>query len=193
MIDSSLVSVVKGLRLVVFDFDGVFTTNEVIVSQDGTESVICNRSDGLGLRLLRAEKIATLILSMEQNPVVRARATKLKLECIHGCEDKLTTLVNLARERGIALEEIAYVGNDVNDVQCMRAVGLAVAPKDSYPEALKAARWVLTRNGGNGAVREFCEEVAKIRMGLRAEESPWDVLGETVYERSRPVVAATNL
>lgn len=156
-------AVLKNIRFVVFDFDGVFTDNKVIVSEDGKESVVCDRADGFGLKMLRDARIDALILSTETNPVVRFRAQKLKIECHHGCEDKLEFLKKLFAEKGVSLAETAFVGNDINDVACMRAVSLPVAVADAYPEALAVAKLVLKRNGGHGAVREFCEMLVRSR------------------------------
>ena len=93
------------------------------------------------------------------NPVVGARAEKLRAECVQGVEDKLPVLREQAGRRGVALEQTAYVGNDVNDAECLRAVGLPVVPADAWPEVKPLARWVLERAGGNGCVREFCDAV----------------------------------
>jgi 3-deoxy-D-manno-octulosonate 8-phosphate phosphatase (KDO 8-P phosphatase) len=144
------------IRLAVFDFDGVFTDNRVWVDEDGRESLAFSRSDGLGLRRLDEVGVRYLILSMEQNPIVGARAQKLRADCLQGVGDKLAVL----RERaGEALENVAYVGNDINDADCLRAVGLPVVPADAWPEVKPLARWVLSRPGGAGCVREFCDAV----------------------------------
>jgi YrbI family 3-deoxy-D-manno-octulosonate 8-phosphate phosphatase len=145
------------IKLVVFDFDGVWSNNQVLVMQDGTEGVLCNRSDGLGIELLRKSGMPMLVLSKEQNPVVAARCRKVKIECIQGIDDKLSELTRLTTERGITLREVAYVGNDVNDVTCMNAVGFSVAVADAYPEAVAVCDTLTSHNGGQGAVREVCE------------------------------------
>jgi YrbI family 3-deoxy-D-manno-octulosonate 8-phosphate phosphatase len=152
------------VRLAVFDFDGVFTDNRVWVDDDGRESVRCCRADGLGLRRLAEAGVATLVVSMETAPVVGARARKLGIECIQGIEEKLSLLREQSIARGIGLEETAYVGNDINDVTCLEAVGLPVVPADAWPEAREHARWVLTRSGGEGCVREFCDAIWKARV-----------------------------
>ena len=156
------------IRLVVFDFDGVFTDNHVWVDGDGGELVRCSRADGLGLRRLREVGVGALIVSMEVAPVVGARARKLGVECLHGIEEKLDVLRSEAAARGIGLEETAYVGNDVNDVSCLEAAGLPVVPADAWPEARELARWVLTRRGGEGCVRELCDAVWAARAGVTA-------------------------
>jgi 3-deoxy-D-manno-octulosonate 8-phosphate phosphatase (KDO 8-P phosphatase) len=144
------------IRLAVFDFDGVFTDNRVWVNEEGRESLAFSRSDGLGLRRLDEVGVRYLILSMEQNPIVAARAQKLRADCLQGVGDKLAAL----RERaGEALDDVAYVGNDINDADCLRAVGLPVVPADAWPEVKPLARWVLSRPGGAGCVREFCDAV----------------------------------
>ncbi len=147
------------LALVVFDFDGVFTDNKVAVREDGTESVTCDRSDGLGLVALRRQGVPIVVLSTEENPVVAARCRKLGIPCQHGLADKESALVALAGERGVDLREVVYVGNDVNDLGCMRRVGFAVAVADAYEPAKRQADLVLGRPGGKGAVREFCDLV----------------------------------
>jgi YrbI family 3-deoxy-D-manno-octulosonate 8-phosphate phosphatase len=158
-------ALLRAIRLAVFDFDGVFTNNRVIVSEDGEESVVCNRSDGLGLRRLESAKVQTLILSTETNPVVMHRARKLKIRCIHGVEDKAGTLREEAARMGIPLRQVAFVANDINDSGCLQAVGLPVVVADAWPEVRPLARWVLKRRGGEGAVREFCDAVWRAASG----------------------------
>jgi 3-deoxy-D-manno-octulosonate 8-phosphate phosphatase (KDO 8-P phosphatase) len=144
------------VRFAIFDFDGVFTDNRVWVNEQGEESLAFSRSDGLGLRRLDEVAVRYLIVSMERNPIVGARAEKLRAECVQGVDDKLA----LIRQRvGDALEEVAYVGNDINDAECLRAVGFPVVPADAWPEVKPLARWVLSRSGGAGCVREFCDGV----------------------------------
>ena len=148
------------IRCVLFDFDGVFTDNTVFVDQDGKESVRCFRSDGLGLAKLRAIGVASAIVSTETNPVVSARARKLRIDVIQGVADKGTVVLELAKEKGLELEQIAFVGNDINDVAALSRVGLPIAVADAFPEALEAAHWITSKKGGWGAVREVCDAVA---------------------------------
>ena len=147
------------LRLAVFDFDGVFTDNRVWVNEHGDETLAFSRSDGLGLRRLEEVGVRPLIVSMEESPIVTARAGKLKVDCVQGVEDKLAVLCERTGELGVALEDTAFVGNDINDAECLRAVGVPVVPADAWPEVMPLARWVLTRAGGTGCVREFCDGV----------------------------------
>jgi YrbI family 3-deoxy-D-manno-octulosonate 8-phosphate phosphatase len=153
------------VRLVVFDFDGVFTDNTVIVSEDGTESVRCWRGDGLGLAAVQRLGIATLILSTEVNPVVSVRSRKLKVDCIQGCDDKRARLLSVVRERGLTLDQVAYVGNDINDLGCLEAVRLPIVVGDAHPSVAQAARLRTTRPGGYGAVREVCDLLVAAHAG----------------------------
>jgi len=148
------------VRVVAFDFDGVFTDNTVYVSEKGEESVRCWRGDGLGLQKLAAAGIESFILSTETNAVVAMRAKKLKSLCFHGVADKLEELTRLVAERGVDLSETAYVGNDINDADCLRAVGLAIVVADAHPDVMGIAHYVTRRAGGRGAVREVCDLLA---------------------------------
>jgi YrbI family 3-deoxy-D-manno-octulosonate 8-phosphate phosphatase len=149
--------VLRSIRLLVWDFDGVWTDNRVLVLEDGTEGVMCNRSDGLGIGMLAKAGLPMLVLSKETNPVVAARCRKLSVDCIQGIDDKASVLKKLSEHRGIELRHVAYVGNDLNDLPCMQLVGLPVAVADAWPAVLPAARFVTTRKGGHGAAREVCD------------------------------------
>jgi YrbI family 3-deoxy-D-manno-octulosonate 8-phosphate phosphatase len=145
------------IRLLVFDFDGVFTDNMVYVTQEGIESVRCWRSDGIGLTRVRSTGVHTLILSTETNPVVKARANKLKTLCKQGIEDKAAAIFEACRELGIDPAQVAFVGNDINDIPAFKAVGLPIAVSDAYAEVLPYVLHRTTRPGGYGAVREVCD------------------------------------
>lgn len=145
-------------ELVVFDFDGVFTDNKVIVREDGFESVVCSRGDGLGIEMARKSGLKMLILSKETNKVVSARAKKLKLEAIQGVDDKPEALKLYCKRHNVHLKRVLYVGNDLNDLAVMQIVGSSACPSDSHPRVKKLAKLVLKNSGGNGAIRELLEE-----------------------------------
>ena len=149
----------RPIEALVMDFDGVLTDNSVHVDQSGGESVTCDRSDGLGLSALRQLGLRMLVLSKEQNPVVKARCAKLQIPCQHGIDDKLSQLRRFCAEHGIALEHCIYVGNDTNDIECLAAVGCGVAVADAHPEAKRHASLVLKNAGGRGAIRELCDMI----------------------------------
>jgi YrbI family 3-deoxy-D-manno-octulosonate 8-phosphate phosphatase len=156
---TELEPLLERVRFAIFDFDGVFTDNRVWVNERGEELLAFSRSDGLGLRRLDEVGVQYLIVSMEQNPIVGARAQKLGVDCMQGIDDKLKVVRERTAAAGVSLEQTAYVGNDVNDADCLRAVGLPVVPADAWPEVAPLAQWVLSRPGGAGCVREFCDAV----------------------------------
>jgi len=149
------------IKLLVLDFDGVLTDNRVIVTEDGKEAVMCSRGDGLGLERLRAKGVEVIVISKEKNPVVVARCRKLGIVCIQGCDEKLASLLALTASRNLSSADVAYVGNDVNDLECLSWVGLPIAVADAVPEVLAVAKWVTTKSGGHGAVREVCDRLLR--------------------------------
>lgn len=158
---------IRNVRLLVFDFDGVFTDNAVWVSQDGTESVRCSRFDGLGLSRLRALGMDMMVLSTEENPVVSARCVKLKLKCVQGVPDKAARLAELAAAAGIDMAAVAYVGNDINDLGCLRMAGLPITVADAHPDVKLLGLLRTTIPGGHGAVREICDLFSSIIESTR--------------------------
>ncbi len=151
------------VELVFFDFDGVFTDNSVLVSSDGIECVRCWRSDGLGLSRLRQLGVATMIVSTETNPVVLKRAQQLEIECHQAIEDKAAHIREICASRNISLDRAAFVGNDINDIPALEIAGLSVVVADAYPETLVHADLQLSKPGGYGAVREFCDLIWNAR------------------------------
>jgi len=175
------VSSMKDISLVVFDFDGVMTDNRVRVHQSGDEAVWCHRGDGLGIARLREAAFAVIVLSTETNPVVAARCGKLNIQAIQSCDDKLTALQQFAAERNLSAGQIAYVGNDINDVACMQWVGWPIAVADALPDVRAVAKWVTHRPGGGGAVREVADRVVAARLNNDpaiewARQSVWQSL-----------------
>lgn len=144
----------SGARAIVWDFDGVHTDDMALIRDDGSEAVVVNRSDGMGVRLLREAGVPMLIISSETNDVVQRRAEKLQIPAISGTLSKLEHLTSWAKSSGIPLDRIVYVGNDINDLGCLNAVGFPIAVKSSPPEVISAALYVTETRGGRGAVRE---------------------------------------
>ena len=174
-----LIPSMKSIHTVAFDFDGVFTDNKVWVDQDGQESVRCDRGDGLAFDLVRAFQKKGIInaeffiLSKETNPVVLARAHKLKLICHHGVDNKLNFFKKYLAQRfpndRDPFNGVIYLGNDLNDLPIMRHVGFAVAPSDAHPLVQEIAHLVLEQRGGEGFVRSFIEHLLDIKQ-LTLEE-----------------------
>lgn len=156
-------ALLAGVQFVVFDFDGVFTDNRVLVGEDGREAVFCSRADGLGLETLTRTGLPSMILSTERNGIVKARADKLKLECIHGCRDKWAELQRILSSRGIPASAVAFVGNDINDRECLRHVGVPICVADAHPDVKPLAKLITRQPGGHGAVREICDLLVQMR------------------------------
>ncbi len=157
----------------VTDFDGVHTDDSASLDELGRESVQVSRADGAGIARLRAAGVPVLILSAEANPVVGRRADKLGVECRQNVADKGAALREWAEARGIRLDRIAYLGNDRGDLPALDLVGWPVAVPDAAPVARAAARHVLIRRGGHGAVRELADLILDAREARRsARQTP---------------------
>lgn len=152
------------IRLLVLDFDGVLTDNRVLVDEEGKEAVWVSRSDGWGIARLKEAGIEVVVLSTEANPVVAARCRKLGIDYRQALESKEAALAELVEARGLAMQQVVYAGNDVNDLGCMRRAGVSVAVADAYPEVQQAAQLVLSYPGGYGAVRELCDLILAHRQ-----------------------------
>ena len=145
------------IEAVVLDFDGVFTDNKVIVFQNGEEAVICDRGDGMGISILKKAGVPVWVISTEQNPVLTARCKKLDIPCFYGIDNKWKLLQAQLKEKNINPKNVVYLGNDINDIECMQNVGCSVAVADAYDEVLAVADVVLEKKGGDGAIRELAE------------------------------------
>lgn len=148
---------ISNIDLIVYDFDGVMTNNRVIVLQNGTEAIVANRADGLGVDRFRELGIPQLIISTETNPVVKTRAAKLGLEVIGSCGDKKIALKDYCEQKGYDLGRVVYIGNDLNDLETMRMVGFPVAPSDAHPEVKAVAKLLIKAKGGEGVIRELVD------------------------------------
>ena len=145
------------IKLVLFDFDGVFTNNLVYVDENGLEQVRCNRSDGLGLKKLNDMNISSYIVSTETNNVVQARAKKLGISCINSVQDKGAAVKSLVKELRIDLNKVMFLGNDINDIPALKIVGFPVGVADSFSDIEEYTK----NSGGHGAVREICDMIHK--------------------------------
>lgn len=161
--DNNKLKLPQSIKAVVFDFDGVMTDNKVFVTENGMESVRCDRADGMGINLLNKAGIKSAVMSTETNPVVTARCKKLNIECFQSLgHTKEETLKNWAVKNQLKLSEIVFVGNDVNDIQCLKIAGCAVVPADAHPRVIPYADIILNNKGGYGAVRELCDLILNL-------------------------------
>ena len=150
---------IDDIDIIVFDFDGVLTNNMVYLDQNGKESVSCSRGDGLAFDVLRKLKKTAYILSTEKNTVVSARAQKLQISALQGAENKVAGIQEIIKKENCKLENILYVGNDLNDYRVMDICGFTACPADSHKKIKQISSIVLKTNGGCGVVRELLEDV----------------------------------
>lgn len=148
----------RKIKLIVTDFDGVWTDGKVNVDQNGVESVICSRKDTLLIPEIRALGIGLFVISKEQNIVVAKRCEKMKIDYRHGVDDKLTLLKTLIAEKGLTSSDVAFVGDDVNDLPCLNHVGLPITVADGHLLCKAIAKYTTPRNGGDHAMRGVFEQ-----------------------------------
>ena len=157
-IPASILERARRVRLVGMDVDGVLTDGAMYYGESGEELKRFNTRDGQGIALLHQAGLETAILTGEESPVATRRGAKLRIgEVRVGVKDKLAALREMLDQRGLALEQVAYIGDDLNDVEVLRHVGLAVVVQDATRRPRAVAHYITRANGGHGAVRELCE------------------------------------
>jgi len=154
------------IQAIFFDFDGVFTENSVYISEDGIETVKCSRFDGIGLQKLRDLKIHCAVVSSEQNSVVQKRCEKLKIDCYSGIKDKFLVINKLISQLEIKIENVAFLGNDINDLGILQEVGFPFIVADAHQDVFFPEFYTLSRKGGEGVVRELCDMVSDIKRKI---------------------------
>ena len=157
------------IKMLVMDVDGVLTDAGMYYSERGDELKKFNTRDGKGIELLQKAGIPVAIITSENSKIVARRAEKLKIkELFQGVQDKLPVLRELAARYALQLQQMAYIGDDVNDLEVMRAVGMAVAVADALPQVKETAHYVTGKQGGQGAVREFIELLLQAKNKVTA-------------------------
>lgn len=164
---SSLRQRARRLRLVLTDSDGVLTDTGVFYSTDGEVMKRFSIRDGMGVERLRADGVETAIMTGEVSGSVRRRAEKLAMPFLYlGIKDKKKHLDVVLQETGFSLDQLAYIGDDMNDLEVIRAItphGITAAPADAVPEIARAVHYRCEKNGGAGAFREFAEWLISLR------------------------------
>lgn len=145
----------KEIELIVSDFDGVMTDNTFTLDENGIESVRLSRADGLAVGLFKNAGLRFMLLSSEKNPIVEKRANKLKIDVIFGTDNKLDALLEYCTKNEYSLDNVLYIGNDLNDLEVMKKVGVSVSVNDAADSIKSKADLVLKTNGGKGAIREL--------------------------------------
>jgi 3-deoxy-D-manno-octulosonate 8-phosphate phosphatase (KDO 8-P phosphatase) len=155
------------IRIVLTDSDGVLTDTGVYYGEAGEAFKRFSIRDGMGVERLRSQGIETAIITGETSGSVRTRAAKLQMKFLYlGVKDKRAKLASVMEETGCTVQEMAYIGDDVNDLEIMReirSIGITAAPGDAVPEVLSLAHYRCASRGGHGAFREFAEWLLKLR------------------------------
>ena len=158
-----------GIRCLVLDVDGVLTKGEITYTSSGEELKTFHAKDGMGLAIAHAMGLQTAIITGRTSSIVERRAKELKISHVQmGSHNKSAGLQEVLDTLQVELQEVAYMGDDLNDLVVMSRVGLAMTPQDGVPEIKDIAHYICQANGGEGAVREAVEYILK-REGLWEE------------------------
>ena len=151
----------KKVDLVLTDVGGVLTDGGMFYSNGREEFKKFNARDGMAVELLRSNGINTIFLTKDDSKVSKSRAKKLKIKIFYGIKNKEKKLNELCRTMKINPENIAYIGDDINDIDIMKLVGLSASPNDAISQVKKIADYICENNGGSGAFREFADIILK--------------------------------
>ena len=153
------------VQMLAMDVDGVLTDAGMYYTESGDELKKFNTRDGMGIKMLQAAGLVTAFITREKTTIVERRGQKLAVPEVHqGVDDKLAVLTTLAKKYGLTLDKVAYIGDDVNDLEALRAVGFSAAPADAMPSVLEAVHFVCKKKGGEGAVRELADLILAARQ-----------------------------
>ena len=156
------------VRLACFDVDGTLTDGRIVLDSEGRETKCFHVRDGQGLALLRRAGIAVAFVTARPGAVAALRAAELGVECHAEVGDKLSFVRELANHQGLAMDAVAFMGDDLADLPVLRAAGFAAAPVDAHAWILQHAHWRSTLAAGRGAAREFCDLVLAAQCQLEA-------------------------
>lgn len=165
MSESVLSGKLKAVKLLALDCDGVLTDNYTYVDNIGNEFSRFTHRDGMGIRMLRESGIPVIVITTQISPYVSKRCLKMKIDCFSAVENKLAVLSKVIKSMKIGLKNVCFAGDDVGDLEVMRAVGLPIAVADAIDEVKSVALHVTERKGGEHAVREICDLILKARRG----------------------------
>lgn len=148
------------IKMLVMDVDGTLTDGTIYISPSGEAMKAFNVKDGYGIVQARRKGIIPVIITGRKSQIVEERAKELKItELYQGIEDKLAQLKKVAGKYGVSSEQIAYIGDDLNDLECVEFCGLTGCPADAVEEIQRKVHYVCSHDGGKGAVREFLDKI----------------------------------
>lgn len=150
------------IKLVISDVDGVLTDGGMYYSENGEFLKKFNTRDSMGMELLNEIGIPTIMITRENSKIVEKRAEKIQVRLFGNIRNKKSLLLDICKEYNINVENIAYIGDDVNDIEIMKEVGLTGATNDAMDEIKRISDYVCTLKGGKGAFREFANLIIKI-------------------------------
>ena len=154
----------KKIRLLISDVDGVLTDGGMYYSEKGEILKKFNTRDGMGVEILLHSKINTILLTRENSNIVKKRGAKIKAAATYiGISNKESELKKICKKFQVSLAEIAYIGDDLNDLEIMKLVGFAATPLDGVKDIQKIADYVCKNNGGHGAFREIVDLIVLSR------------------------------
>ena len=154
----------REIKAMVFDIDGVFTDNQILVTEDGQFFLIMNVRDGYAVKRAIQAGIKIGIISGGKSIGTKKRMEVLGVTDVHlGIEEKLPVMIKLLEDWNVKLTECAYMGDDILDIDCMKTSNLGACPKDSVPEVIKIAQYISPYNGGEGCVRDFVEKILEAK------------------------------
>ena len=160
----------KEIKLLATDVDGVLTDGGMYYSEHGDELKKFNTRDGMGIQLLRRAGIKVVFITSENSCLVRRRADKLEIDALYqGVTDKAAVIRELAAKHGISTQEIAYIGDDINDLSALKVAGLGFTVADGLAENKKIANYVTQAVGGGGAIREIATLILANRVPSRSK------------------------
>ncbi len=151
----------KKIHTIVYDFDGVFTDNNVYITENGKEIVKCNRSDGIGISRIKKIGVKCYVISSEKNIVFEKRCQKLNINFKQNVLDKKIAVLDICKENNIEPKNTLFLGNDINDIPALKLVGFPVAVADAFIEIEEFVKFKTKAKGGQGAVREVCDIIFK--------------------------------
>ena len=153
-------AVLRGIKIFATDVDGVLTDGGMYYAESGNEWKKFNTRDGMGIKLLQKTGIITAIVTQERTKLVARRAEKLTIPELHqGVMDKLSLVREMAIRYGLTLSQVAYIGDDINDLETLKAVGFSATPADGMPQVAAVVDYICRKKGGEGAVREIIDMI----------------------------------
>jgi 3-deoxy-D-manno-octulosonate 8-phosphate phosphatase (KDO 8-P phosphatase) len=180
----------RKIKLILMDVDGTLTDGTIFVLPDGEEIKGFNVRDGLGILLARQAGLKTGVISGKISRTLSHRAKRLRLDEIHeGAQDKKAVLESILQKHGLDPSEVAYIGDDLGDLEVMKSVGLAGAVADAHPLVRENCHYLCQAEGGRGAVREFIEFILSAQGKMDNLETKVKHLVDPLAENIRPSIS----